>query len=79
MKKTKIVCTIGPAVDEKIMRQLFQEGLNVVRLNFSHGSHEEHKERIDMVKSLRKEMDLPIAIMLDTKGPEIRLGNFKKI
>ena len=50
MKKTKIVCTIGPAVDEKIMRQLFQEGLNVVRLNFSHGSHEEHKERIDMVK-----------------------------
>ena len=78
MKKTKIVCTIGPAVDEKIMRQLFQEGLNVVRLNFSHGSHEEHKERIDMVKSLRKEMDLPIAIMLDTKGPEIRLGNFKE-
>ncbi|NMA87513.1 MAG: pyruvate kinase [Tissierellia bacterium] len=78
MKKTKIVCTIGPAVDENIMRQLFKEGLNVVRLNFSHGSYEEHKERIDMVKRLREEMDLPIAIMLDTKGPEIRLGNFRE-
>ena len=60
------------------MRQLFKEGLNVVRLNFSHGSYEEHKERIDMVKRLREEMDLPIAIMLDTKGPEIRLGNFRE-
>ena len=78
MKKTKIVCTIGPAVDENIMRQLFKEGLNVVRLNFSHGSYEEHKKRIDMVKRLREEMKLPIAIMLDTKGPEIRLGNFKE-
>ena len=78
MKKTKIVCTIGPAVDEKVLRQLCEEGLNVVRLNFSHGDHEEHKARIDMVKRVREDMGLPIAIMLDTKGPEIRIGNFKE-
>ncbi len=78
MKKTKIVCTIGPATDEKVLRQLFKEGLNIVRLNLSHGSHEEHKARIDMVKKIREEMNLPIGIMLDTKGPEIRLGKFKE-
>lgn len=78
MKRTKIVCTIGPASENKeTLRKLFEEGLDVARLNFSHGTHEEHQRKIDTIKELRKEMDLPIAIMLDTKGPEIRLGNFK--
>lgn len=77
MKKTKIVATIGPASEsEEKLRELFENGLNVCRLNFSHGSHEEHKKRIDAIKKVRGEMNLPIAIMLDTKGPEIRLGDF---
>ena len=77
MKKTKIVCTIGPASDsEEVLRELFKEGLNVCRLNFSHGTHEEHQIRIDRIKKMRQELNLPIAIMLDTKGPEIRLKNF---
>jgi pyruvate kinase (EC 2.7.1.40) len=79
MKRTKIVATIGPASEsESIMRKLFEYGVNVCRLNFSHGDHAEHKARIDTIKKLRHEMNLPIAIMLDTKGPEIRLGKFKK-
>lgn len=78
MKKTKIVGTIGPASEsEEALKALFNNGLNVCRLNFSHGTHEEHQERIDRIKKVREEMDLPIAIMLDTKGPEIRLGDFK--
>lgn len=78
MKKTKIVATIGPASEsEEALRELFNNGLNVCRLNFSHGTHEEHQMRIDRIKKVREEMDLPIAIMLDTKGPEIRLGDFK--
>lgn len=78
MKKTKIVCTIGPASEnEEVLRELFLNGLNVARLNFSHGTYEEHKKRIDTIKKLREELELPIAIMLDTKGPEIRLKNFK--
>lgn len=78
MKKTKIIATIGPASEsEEILRELFLNGLNVCRLNFSHGTHEEHKMRIDRIKKVRKELELPIAIMLDTKGPEIRLGKFK--
>lgn len=78
MKKTKIVCTIGPASEsEDVLRDLFLNGLNVCRLNFSHGSHEEHKARIDNIKKVREELNLPIGIMLDTKGPEIRLGKFK--
>lgn len=77
MKKTKIVCTIGPASDsEEILRELFKAGLNVCRLNFSHGTYEEHQIRIDRIKKIRQELGLPIAIMLDTKGPEIRLKNF---
>ncbi|MCK9444865.1 MAG: pyruvate kinase [Tissierellaceae bacterium] len=77
MKKTKIVGTIGPTSEsESILRQLFLNGLNVCRLNFSHGSHSEHKNRIDNIKRVREELKLPIGIMLDTKGPEIRLGNF---
>ena len=79
MKKTKIVATIGPASEsEKILERLFNAGVNVCRLNFSHGSHEEHQKRIDTIKYVRAKMNLPIAIMLDTKGPEIRLTNFKE-
>ncbi|OLR64689.1 pyruvate kinase [Peptoniphilus porci] len=76
MKRTKIVATIGPSSEsEEILKKLFTEGVNVARLNFSHGSHEEHKIKIDRIKKIRREMDLPIGIMLDTKGPEIRLGD----
>ncbi len=75
MRKTKIVCTIGPASEsEEVFRQLCEAGLNVARLNFSHGTHEEHLKRINMVKKVRSELGLPIAIMLDTKGPEYRIG-----
>lgn len=78
MKNTKMVATIGPASEsEEVLRSLFEEGVNVARLNFSHGSHEEHKIKIDRIKKLRREMDLPIGIMLDTKGPEIRLGDIE--
>jgi pyruvate kinase len=77
MKKTKIVCTIGPASEERqVFKQLVENGLNVARLNFSHGSHEEHLGRINMIKSVREELGAPVAIMLDTKGPEIRTGKF---
>ena len=79
MKKTKIVATIGPASEsDEVLRELFKNGLNVCRLNFSHGNHQEHQERIDRIKRISQEMKLPIGIMLDTKGPEIRLGKFSK-
>ena len=79
MRKTKIVCTIGPASEsEEVLRELCLNGMNVARLNFSHGTHEEHLERINRIKKVRKELGLPIAIMLDTKGPEFRIGTFKK-
>ena len=78
-KKTKIVCTLGPAVeDENIMRQMMLEGMNIARFNMSHGDHEEHGRRLDMLKRLRKELNLPVAALLDTKGPEIRLGDFEQ-
>ncbi len=78
MRKTKIVCTLGPSTDdEKVLEQLIKEGMNVARCNFSHGSHEEHKERMNKVKRIRKKCDKPVAILLDTKGPEIRTGNFE--
>lgn len=77
MKKTKIICTIGPAcTDEKILEQMMKAGMNVARLNFSHGSHEEHGERVKLIKKVREKLNLPIAIMLDTKGPEYRTGIF---
>lgn len=77
IKRTKIVCTLGPASQsEEVLKELMLNGLNVCRFNFSHGSHEEHKGRIDMVKKVREELNKPIAILLDTKGPEIRTGNF---
>ncbi len=79
MKKTKIVCTIGPASQDKaVFRELVQIGLNVARLNFSHGDHAEHLARINMIKAVREELGEPVAILLDTKGPEIRLGQFKQ-
>jgi len=78
MRKTKIVCTIGPACEEKeVFTSLVKQGLNVARLNFSHGSHEEHQKRIETIKAVREELKTPIAILLDTKGPEIRTGKFK--
>lgn len=78
MKKTKIVCTIGPSSDSyEVLKALVSEGMNVARLNFSHGTHPEHKKRIDTIKKLRDDLDEPIAIMLDTKGPEIRIKTFK--
>ena len=76
-KKTKIVCTIGPASESiDTLKELIKSGLNVCRLNFSHGNYEEHGKRIDNIKAARNEMKLPIAILLDTKGPEIRTGKF---
>ena len=79
MRKTKIICTLGPATDNPdVLRQLMLSGMNVARINMSHQSHKDHKARIDMVKALREELRLPIAILIDTKGPEIRLGAFKE-
>lgn len=78
MRKTKIICTIGPSSsDETIFTKMCAAGMNVARLNFSHGTHEEHQEKINMIKKVRDELDLPIAIMLDTKGPEYRIKTFK--
>lgn len=78
MRKTKIICTIGPASsDETVFAEMCKSGLNIARLNFSHGTHSEHQEKIDMIKRVREELKLPIAIMLDTKGPEYRIKTFK--
>lgn len=78
MRKTKVICTIGPASDsEEVIRKLIEEGMAVARLNFSHGSHEEHKKKFDLIKKVRADLRQPIAIMLDTKGPEYRIGTFE--
>ena len=78
MRKTKIICTLGPATDNgDILRQLMLGGMNVCRFNFSHGDHPSHKKRLDAVIALREELNLPIATLLDTKGPEIRTGTFE--
>ena len=78
MRKTKIICTIGPASEsEDKLREIMLAGMNVARFNFSHGSHEEHKRKYDRIKKLRDELNLPVAVMLDTKGPEIRLKDFE--
>ena len=78
MKKTKIICTMGPNTnDEALMRKLVQSGMDIARFNFSHGDHEEQKGRMDMLKKIREEENKPIAILLDTKGPEIRTGVLK--
>ncbi len=78
MKKTKIVCTIGPASGTKaILSKMADAGMNVARLNFSHGSYEDHKKKIDLIKEVRTEKKIPLPIMLDTKGPEVRIKTFK--
>ena len=79
MRKTKIVCTIGPACNnEETLTKMCLAGMNVARLNFSHGTYEEHQKNIDLIKKVREKLNLPIAIMLDTKGPEYRIKTFKK-
>ena len=78
MRKTKIVCTIGPASSaENTLREMMLAGMNVARLNFSHGTHADHQKTIDTIKKVREELNLPVAIMLDTKGPEYRIKTFK--
>ncbi len=77
MRKTKIICTMGPATDQgDVLEQLIMQGMNVARLNFSHGTHEEQKARMDRIKELRDKCGKPVAILLDTKGPEIRIKDF---
>ena len=77
MRKTKIICTIGPASEnEETLKKMCLAGMNVARLNFSHGTHEEQQKKIDLIKKVRQELNLPIAIMLDTKGPEYRIRTF---
>ncbi len=78
MKKTKIICTMGPASDSReVMTDLVRYGMDIARFNFSHGTHEEQKARLDQLKSIRTELDVPVAALLDTKGPEIRTGRLK--
>ena len=78
MRKTKIVCTLGPASSsEEVMEKMLKAGMNVARLNFSHGDHEGHGKTIDTFRKVRDALGLPAAVMLDTKGPEIRTGNFE--
>lgn len=78
MRMTKVICTIGPASEnEETLTKMCKAGMNVARLNFSHGSHEEHQKKIDLIKQIRQKLNLPIAIMLDTKGPEYRIKTFE--
>ncbi len=78
MRRTKIVCTLGPATEDyAVLKNMVRAGMNVARLNFSHSTYDDHKRRIDMVKRARKELGMPVAILLDTKGPEIRIKTFK--
>ena len=79
MRMTKIICTLGPAVDDdNLLEQLILGGMDVARLNFSHGTHDEQKLRVDRVKRIREKLNVPVPLLLDTKGPEIRLGKFEK-
>lgn len=78
MRRAKIICTLGPATeDDKVLKELMIEGMNVARFNFSHGDHAQHKKNLERVKALREELGLPIAALLDTRGPEIRVKDFK--
>ncbi|MGN0375594.1 MAG: pyruvate kinase, partial [Butyrivibrio sp.] len=78
MRKTKIICTMGPAVDDEIkLSKLITAGMDCARFNFSHGTHEEQKVRMDRVRKVSSELNMPVAILLDTKGPEIRLKDFE--
>ncbi|MBR3751702.1 MAG: pyruvate kinase, partial [Ruminiclostridium sp.] len=77
MRKTKIICTMGPATDDPaVLEALIQNGMNVARFNFSHGNHEEQKARLEKLKAARQKLGIPVAALLDTKGPEIRLKTF---
>ena len=77
MRKTKIICTIGPASEnEEVLTQMCLAGMNVARLNFSHGTYPEHEKKIVLIKKVREKLGLPIAILLDTKGPEYRIKTF---
>ena len=78
MRKTKIVCTMGPSTEsEEVLQELMKSGMDVARINFSHGTHEEALEKFNMIKKVREKVGKPVAILLDTKGPEIRLKSFK--
>ena len=78
MRKTKIVCTLGPATDhDDVMAALIQNGMDVARFNFSHGTHQEHQDRLNLLRSIARRKSRRIATMLDTKGPEVRLGLFE--
>ena len=77
LRKTKIVCTMGPAsLKENVLEQMFKNGMNIARFNFSHGTHEYHKEGIELFRKVRDRLKLPAAVLLDTKGPEVRIGTF---
>ena len=78
MRKTKIICTIGPSSqNEQTLTEMINAGMNVARLNFSHGTHEEQQGKIDLIKAVRDKLDQPVALLLDTKGPEYRIRTFK--
>ncbi len=78
LRKTKIICTLGPATeDESVLRRLMQGGMNAARFNFSHCTHEDASKKLEAVTRLREELGLPIATILDTKGPEIRVKTFQ--
>ena len=78
MRKTKIVCTLGPSTDnEEVLKNLMLEGMNVARINFSHGNYQDQEGRINLFKKVRDELELPISLLLDTQGPEIRIGKFE--
>ena len=78
MRKTKLICTLGPACsDEKTITEMINAGMNVARMNFSHSTYEEHLSRINIVREVSDKLKAPVAIMLDTKGPEYRIGTFK--
>ena len=78
MKKTKIVCTLGPASEtQEVISAMADAGMNVVRLNFSHGTHEDHAKKIEIIRRVREEKNIPLPILLDTKGPEFRIRTFK--
>ena len=77
MRKTKIICTIGPASEsEEVLTAMCKAGMNIARINFSHGTHPEHRKKIDTIVRVREQLNLPIAIMLDTRGPEYRIKTF---
>ena len=78
IKKTKIICTIGPASEnKKVLTEMVKSGMDIMRMNFSHGSHEEHQKKIDLIREINKELNSNVSILLDTKGPEIRTGDFE--